>query len=188
MVFDIIGPKAAKSAGLKEPKLDNLQVKKPSTHREEGENLDLSGEKPVLTGSFAPGNGWQEFKFETPAEGRWLCFEAVNSIDGKDVASIAEFYALDEEGNRLSREPWTVYYADSEDTKRNNRAADKVFDLQESTYWSTKKGDAFPHYIVIDLGSDKKISGIQYLPRMESEVPGAIKDFKVYVSEKAFKK
>ena len=145
-------------------------------------------EKPVLTGTFQPGNGWQELKLATPAEGRWLCLEAVNSIDGKDIASIAEFYVLDEEGNRLSREPWTVYYADSEDTKRSNRAADKVFDLQESTFWSTKKGDPFPHYLVIDLGSEKKISGIQYLPLMESEVPGAIKDFNIYISDTPFKK
>ncbi|MDE6787338.1 MAG: discoidin domain-containing protein, partial [Muribaculaceae bacterium] len=128
------------------------------------------------------------FKFEAPVEGRWLCLEAVNSIDGKDVASIAELYVLDQDGNRLSREPWTVYYADSEDTKRKNCAANKVFDLQESTYWSTSKGVAFPHYLVIDLGGDKKISGIQYLPRMESNVPGGIKDFKVYVSGEAFKK
>ena len=95
---------------------------------------------------------------------------------------------LDEDGNRLSREPWTVYYADSEDTKKNNRAGDKVFDLQESTYWSTVKGVPFPHYLVIDLGSEKKVAGIQVLPRMESDVPGAIKDFKVYVSPKAFRK
>ncbi|MDE6523376.1 MAG: beta-galactosidase [Muribaculaceae bacterium] len=188
MVFDILGPKEAKSAGLKEPKLDNLHVNKPTTHRAEGENLDLSGEQPVLTGTFQPGNGWQEFKFEAPVEGRWLCLEAVNSIDGKDVASIAELYVLDQDGNRLSREPWTVYYADSEDTKRKNCAANKVFDLQESTYWSTSKGVAFPHYLVIDLGGDKKISGIQYLPRMESNVPGGIKDFKVYLSGEAFKK
>ncbi|MDE6785730.1 MAG: beta-galactosidase, partial [Muribaculaceae bacterium] len=52
MVFDILGPKEAKSAGLKEPKLDNLHVNKPTTHRAEGENLDLSGEQPVLTGTF----------------------------------------------------------------------------------------------------------------------------------------
>ena len=142
----------------------------------------------MLTGTFEPGNGWQEFKFAAPEEGRYLCLEAVSSQNGKEVASIAEFYVLDEDGNRLSREPWTVYYADSEDTKRNNRAGDKVFDLQESTYWSTEKGVAFPHYLVIDLGGEKKISGIQYLPRMESDVPGGIKDFKVYVSEKAFKK
>ncbi|MDE7096380.1 MAG: discoidin domain-containing protein, partial [Muribaculaceae bacterium] len=188
MVFDIVGPKEAKSEGLKTPMIDNLNIRKPVIHREDGENLDLSGERSILSASFEPGNGWQEFKFDAPAEGRWVCLEAVNSIDGEEVASIAELYLLDEDGNRISRESWTIFYADSEETKRSNHAADKIFDLQESTYWSTKKGDPFPHSVVIDLGSDKKISGIQYLPRMESEVPGAIKDFNVYVSDSPFRK
>ncbi len=188
MVFDIVGPRNAVSEGLTAPLLDNLQVKKPLTHRKEGESLDLKGNTPVLTGSFAPGNGWQEVKLETPAEGRFICLEALNSINGKERASIAEFYVIDENGDRLSREPWIVDYADSEDVKGVNRSADKMFDLQESTYWSTAKGDAFPHSVVIDLGGKKKISAIQYLPRMESDVPGAIKDFKVYVSETPFKK
>lgn len=139
MVFDIMGPKKAVSEGLKAPLLDNLLVSKPASHREEGQNLNLAGEKPVLTGTFDAGNGWQTRKLETPAKGRYICLEALDAIDGKDVASIAEFYVLDGEGNRLSREPWTVKYADSEDIKKTNRSADKIFDLQESTYWSTVK-------------------------------------------------
>ena len=95
---------------------------------------------------------------------------------------------LDANGERLSREPWTVDYADSEDVKRVNRSADKIFDLQESTYWSTTGNDPFPHSVVIDLGGEKTVTGIQYLPRMESDVPGAIKDYKVYVSKTPFKK
>ena len=188
MVFDIVGPKQAVSEGLTEPLLDNLLVQKPLTHRQEGENLQLAGLTPALTGSFNAGNGWQERKLDTPAEGRYIAIEAVNSIDRKDNAAIAEFYVLDENGERLSREPWIVDYADSEDVKGVNRSADKMFDLQESTYWSTSPGDPFPHSVVIDLGGNKKISAIQYLPRMESEVPGAIKDFKVYVSKTPFKK
>lgn len=186
MVFDIMGPKKAVSEGLKAPLLDNLLVAKPASHREEGQNLNLAGEKPVLTGTFDAGNGWQTRKLETPAKGRYLCLEALDAIDGKDVASIAEFYVLDGEGNRLSREPWTVKYADSEDIKKTNRSADKIFDLQESTYWSTVKGVPFPHTVVIDLGKEHEISGIQYLPRMESDVPGAIKNFKLYVSKNGF--
>lgn len=188
MVFDIVGPKQAISEGLTSPLLDNLQVQKPLTHRQAGENLDLTGILPVLNGSFKPGNGWQEVKLDAPAEGRYLCFEALNSISGKQNAAIAEFYVLDQNGERLSREPWIIDYADSEDVKGVNRSADKIFDLQESTYWSTSDGDLFPHSFVIDLGGNKKISAIQYLPRMESEVPGAIKDFKVYVSKTPFKK
>lgn len=188
MIFDIVGPRETVSEGLTAPLLDNLQIQKPLTHRLEGENLDLTGEVAVLTGEFAPGNGWQERKLEKPVSGRYLCLEALDAIDGKDNAAIAEFYVLDENGERLSREPWIVDYADSEEVKSGNRSADKLFDLQESTYWSTIPGDAFPHAVVIDLGGNKKISGIQYLPRMESEVPGAIKNFKVYVSDKPFKK
>ena len=187
VVFDIVGPKEAKSEGLSEPLLDQLLVQKPLTHRNEGENLNLSGEKPVFTGSFKPGNGWQEVKFNKPVTGRYVCIEALNSQDGKDLACIAEMYFLDKDGSRLSREPWIVKYADSEDVAHVNRSADKTFDLQESTYWSTEKGSPYPHTIVIDLGASHTLTVFQCLPRMESEVPGGIKDFKIYVKGENFK-
>ncbi|MDR1742318.1 MAG: hypothetical protein LBR48_00670, partial [Dysgonamonadaceae bacterium] len=57
---------------------------------------------------------------------------------------------------------------------------------QESTFWSTVKGSPFPHAAVIDLGATHTISGLQYLPRMESDVPGGIKDFKVYIKSQNF--
>ncbi len=188
LVFDIMGPREVKSAGLDAPLLDQLLVQKPLTHRSEGESLNLSTETPILSASFKPGNGWQEALFAKPVVGRYICFEALNSIDGKDLACIAEMYVLNDKGERLSREPWIVDYADSEDVAHVNRSADKIFDLQESTYWSTETGAKFPHSIVIDLGAVHKLSGIQYLPRMESDVPGAIKDYKVYVSDEPFKK
>ena len=187
LVFDIVGPKEAKSEGLTEPLLDQLLVSKPLTHRNEGENLDLSAEKPVKAGSFKPGNGWQEVKFDQPVKGRYVCIEALNAQDGKDLACIAEMYLLDANGERLSREPWLVKYADSEDVAHVNRSADKTFDLQESTYWSTERGKQYPHAVVIDLGAVHTLSAFQYLPRMESEVPGGIKDFRIYVKEEAFK-
>ena len=188
LVFDILGPREAVSEGLTKPLLDNLQVQKPLTHRESGETLDLTTENSIYSGSFQPGNGWQEIKFNSPVEGRYLCFEALNGIDNSDMAAIAEFYILDDKGERLSREPWTVDYADSEDVKKVNRSADKIFDLQESTDWSTISGDPYPHTVVIDMGSEKRVGGIQYLPRMESNAPGAIKDFKIYVKSTPFKK
>lgn len=186
VVFDIIGPKEAKSEGLNKPLLDQLLIQKPLTHRNEGENLDLTGEKPVFIGSFKPGNGWQEVKFGKPVTGRYVCLEAINSQDDKDLACIAEMYLLDKNGDRLSREPWTVDYADSEDVSHVNRSADKTFDLQESTYWSTTEGSPYPHAIVIDLGATHTLTGFQCLPRMESEVPGSIKDFKIYVKPQNF--
>ena len=97
-------------------------------------------------------------------------------------------YLLDENGERLSREPWIVNYADSEDVSRLNCSADKLFDLQESTYWKTAKGAPYPHAVVLDLGADHNVSEIQYLPRMESEVPGAIRHFRIYLSPTPFRK
>lgn len=188
LVFDIVGPKEAVSEGLDKPLLDNLLVNKPLVHRKKGEKLDLTAEKSVYEGSFKPGNGWQEVKFGTPQTGRYVCLEALNAQDAKELCCIAEMYLLDGEGQRLSREPWNVDYADSEDVGHVNRSGDKIFDLQESTYWSTTKGAAFPHTIVIDLGEEHTLTGLQYLPRMESQVPGGIKDFKIYVKKTPFKK
>lgn len=188
VVFDILGPHSAVSEGFKEPVLDKLLHQKRLVHREEGENLDLTGLSPAAAGTFAPGNGWQEVRLDTPQRGRYLCIEALDAVDGGDAASIAEFYVLDANGERLSREPWTVDYADSEEVTDGNHSADKIFDLQESTYWTTVPGAAFPHALVIDLSAVRNISAIQYLPRMESEVPGGIANYRIYISNEPFKK
>ncbi len=188
VVFDVIGPKDAVSEGLDKPIIDKLLDAEPPIHRQEGETLDLSGEKTVKNGTFAAGNGWQEVKFGAPQSGRYVCLEALNSLDGKETACIAELYLLDENAERLSREPWKVDYADSEEIKAGNYAGDKIYDLQESTYWSTVKGVSFPHSIVIDLGKVYTLTALQYLPRMESGVPGGIKDYRIYIKTTPFKK
>lgn len=186
IVFDIVGPKQAVCEGLKEPIIDKLQMPKPKTHRNENENLDLSQEIPIISGQFEAGNGWKEVKFEKPVTGRYFCLEALNAHDNQDRTCIAELYLLDKEGERLSREPWTIRYADNEDVNNNNRTADKVFDLQESTFWATLKGVPHPHAIVIDLGSEQTITALQYLPRMSANAPGDIKDYRIYLKKEDF--
>ncbi len=119
-------------------------------------------------------------KFGANKKGRLLCIEAASTHSGSEVAAIAEIYALDANGRRLSREPWTTKYADSEE-ERGNHTGDKVYDLQESTYWQTSKGASFPHLLVIDLGSEQTVSGVEYLPRAEQGAPGSIKDYKIYI-------
>ena len=135
-------------------------------HRKPGETLNLSGEAKGLEVNFPKTNGWKSAKFATPLRGRYVCIEAIGTA-GDEQACIAELYFKDETGERLSREPWKVRYADSEDIKTGNHAADKIYDLQESTYWSTEKGAKFPHYIVIDLGKVRNLTEFEYLPRME---------------------
>ena len=132
-------------------------------------------------GQLAAGNGWQMVRFAAPQTGRYLAIQALSTHEGKDVVSVAELYVVNAVGARLSREPWTVKYADSEETKRGNNTAEKSFDLQESTYWRTEKGVALPHLMVIDLGSEQTITGFDYLPRAEEGAPGSIKDYKIFV-------
>ncbi len=187
IVQDIIGPRETVVEGLPEPIIDRLNIDAPNTHRKEGQSLDLTGETPCKTGEFAAGNGWQEVRFDQPVTGRYLCIEASDSHDDREYACIAEWHMLDEKGRRISREPWTVAYADDEDVASGNKTADKIFDLQESTYWSTNKGAKFPHFIVLDLGAEHTLGGFQYLPRAEQGAPGCVRDYKIYVKNEPFK-
>ncbi len=184
VVLDIVGPEDTAVEGLDKPIIDRLAVARPLTHRTEGQELDLSGETPVFEGTFNPGNGWQELAFGKTVSGRYICLEALDAHDGGDIASIAELYLLDADGERLSREPWVTVYADSEDVDHSNHSGDKLFDLQESTSWKTVAGDSFPHAVVIDLGATRSLSAIQYLPRMEDGAPGSVKRFRLFVSNK----
>ncbi len=186
VIFDIVGPTAQTVAGLDHPVIDKLQNEEPPIHRKDGQTINLSGETPIATGSFAAGNGWQTVTFGKPVKARYVCLEAVNAHDGKEYACIAELYIKDDKGERLSREPWKIAYADNEDIKTGNKAADKIYDLQESTYWSTERGVNYPHTVVIDLGKEYTITALDYLPRMESSVPGGIKDYRIYAKTTDF--
>ena len=180
IVLDVVGPKEAVVWGQDKPELDKLQLEKSNKHNNIGDKPDLNSDTPAATGAFSAGNGWQKVNFAKQAKGRLLCIECLSAQDGKEVSAIAEIYALDAQGKRLSREPWTTKYADSEN-ENGNHTGDKVYDLQESTYWQTSKGASFPHLLVIDLGSEQTVSGIEYLPRAEQGAPGSVKNYKIYV-------
>jgi beta-galactosidase len=180
IVLDVVGPKEAVVWGQDKPELDKLQLEKSNKHNNIGDKPDLNSDTPAATGAFAAGNGWQKVNFAKQAKGRLLCIECLSAQDGKEVSAIAEIYALDAQGKRLSREPWTTKYADSEN-ENGNHTGDKVYDLQESTYWQTIKGAGFPHLLVIDLGGEQTITGFEYLPRAEQGAPGSVKNYKIFI-------
>ena len=186
IVLDLKGPAEAKVAGVEKPILDMLREKAPETHRKDGQNLNLKAEKVVNAGTFKAGNGWQEVRFAQPAAGRYFCLEGISNYEGNNIAAIAELDVLDNNGKPVSRENWKIVYADSEETRSGNRTADKVFDLQESTFWQTVDNTAYPHQIVIDLGKEYNVTGFRMLPRAEAGAPGLIKDYKVYVKKSDF--
>lgn len=184
LIFDIIGPEEPEVAGLQEPVLDCLRPD-DVTIGYRGRSLDLSAATPVKVGEFAPGGGWQEVTFGGPVVGRYFCIEAVDGFDNDSVAAIAELSLLDADGRQLPREDWSVAYAGSEDLS-GNHTADKAFDLQESTYWSTRGNDGDPRAIVIDLGKEETVTGLRYLPRMEAGTPGGIRSYRLYLSPQMF--
>ena len=62
-----------------------------------------------------------------------------------------------------------------------NHTADKLFDLQESTYWQAGPKAKKPLLLVIDLGSEQTVTGLDYLPRAEKGAPGSISRLSVYI-------
>jgi beta-galactosidase len=190
IILDMASPSKPETEGLRKPVLDVQRGNGAYAHRKVGENLNLTGEKPVCKGSFKPGNGWQHIQFGQTADTRFFCLEALNSYGGDDYAAIAELELLGENGKPVSRQHWKIVYADSEELDDANNVATNVFDLQESTFWHTNYSAVkpkHPHQLVIDLGEDKKITGFSYLPRAESDKSGMIKDFKVYIKMTPFK-
>jgi beta-galactosidase len=180
IVLDVVGPKETVVWGQAEPELNKLQLEKSNKHNNIGDKPDLNSATPVVAGAFNSGNGWQTVKFPSAAKGRYLAIEVASNQDGKDVTAIAELYLQGADGKRLSREPWVAKYADSEE-ENGNHTLDKVYDLQESTYWQTVRGASLPHLMVIDLGSVQTVTALEYLPRAEQGAPGSAKNYKVYL-------
>ena len=188
IVLDIVGPKEPVVWGQAEPELNKLQLEKSNKHNNIGDKPDLNSATPVnisgsVNGGIATvkgGNGWQTFRFAAPQKGRYLALEVLSTQKDGDRVAIAELYLQGTDGKRLSREPWTTKYANSEE-ENGNHTGDKVFDLQESTYWQTEKSATAPHLLVIDLGSVQTVSALEYLPRAEQGAPGSVKNFRIYL-------
>lgn len=175
LVFDIVGPQSPVVEGLADPIVNELNI--PTDTLTNAPDINEEETQQVYEGRFEHRGGWQNVTFNEYVKARYLCFKAINGYD--DSACIAELYAVSPAGERLPREKWTVAYADSE-AFNGNHTADKIFDLQESTYWAAKEGSPFPYTIVIDMGEEALLRGIEYLPRMENGTPGAIRDYIIY--------
>ena len=180
IVLDVVGPRETVVWGQAEPELNKLQLEKSNKHNNIGDKPDLNSQLPIHNSQFKAGNGWQTITFNKTAKGRYLAIECLSTQKENDRVAIAELYLQGVDGKRISREPWKVKYANSEE-ENGNHTGDKVFDLQESTYWQTEKGASTPHLLVIDLGSEQTIHALEYLPRAEQGAPGSVKDFKIYV-------
>ena len=180
IVMDIVGPKAPVVWGQDQPELNKLQLEKTNKYNNPGDRPDLNSAQPVAQGALLATDLCQTIEFNRPAKGRYIAIECKNVHGTNDYVAIAELYALNAEDYRISRDSWSVKYADSEE-EDGNHTGDKAFDQQESTYWKTQKGSSFPHLLVIDLGEVRTLTGLQVLSRTEKGTPGALKDYKIFV-------
>ena len=180
IVMDIVGPKAPVVWGQDQPELNKLQLEKTNKHNNPGDRPDFNSAQPVAQGVLLATDLCQTIEFNCPAKGRYIAIESKNVHGTNDYVAIAELYALNAEDYRISRDSWSVKYADSEE-EDGNHTGDKAFDQQESTYWKTQKGSSFPHLLVIDLGEVRTLTGLQVLSRTEKGSPGALKDYKIFV-------
>ena len=189
IVLDIVGPREPVVWGQAEPELNKLQLEQSNKHNNIGDKPDLNSVTPVaftIPGGVSdvltlePVSGWCDFRFPGPQKGRYLAIEVLSTLKDGDQAAIAEIYLKGADGQRISRESWTTKYADSEELN-GNHTGDKVFDLQESTYWQTERGSTTPHLLVIDLGSEQTVTAFEYLPRAEQGIPGGLKSFRIYI-------
>jgi beta-galactosidase len=191
VVLDLIGPKEAKIAGLERPILDELRPELDFVRQvRAGGAFDAHGIEPAGEGSFSADIQWQEARFKRSGQGRYLCFEALNSHDGGAVAALAELDALDAKGEVLSKAGWKIFWADSEETVAEAGDAENILDGQPATFWHTeysKKKPGFPHRLVIDLGQSRILAGIRYMPRGGRPAdPGRIKDYRIYLSNRPY--
>lgn len=183
IVLDLKGPSKKEVVGLEKPIIDMLKQEVYNVeYKKEGEILKFESEKPIYKGVFKKENGWQEVKFGKTFTGKFFCLKAISNYDRNNVASIAEFDILDEHGSPIPREKWKIAFVNSEEITNGNYTADKIFDLQESTYWRTANDMKFPHQIIIKIGDGEyKISGFRMLPRAEKRIPGLIKEYTVSI-------
>ena len=188
VVLDLLGPEKPVIAGLVAPLLDQLRSELDFARaRRPAVSLHLDTAKPVHAGAFAPGTAMQQVRFTQPARGRFFCLESLSAQDGKDYAAVAELDLLDESGQPISHEGWTIAYVDSEEREREDGTAENAIDGQTANFWHTQWGSAspgHPHRLVLDLGQSRVISGFRYVPRQgDGNVGGRIKDYRIYVGD-----
>ena len=85
----------------------------------------------------------------------------------------------------IAQSAMQIYSVDSEETSGEDGAAVNTIDGDQSTIWHTEWSDTttmHPHEIQIKLDKSYLISGLEYLPRQNSE-NGRIAQYEIYVSD-----
>ncbi|NIP93024.1 MAG: discoidin domain-containing protein, partial [Akkermansiaceae bacterium] len=129
-------------------------------------------------------HGYYEVRFDpTPAQSVRLT--TLSDIAGRGWASAAEFHILDANGQRISRDQWSVE-AEHERNAPPRARPINLIDGDPSSWWHSQWIGAIPphpHDVFIDLGARHTISGFHYLPAKIINNNGMIRDYEFRVRE-----
>jgi endo-alpha-N-acetylgalactosaminidase len=122
----------------------------------------------------------------------WIGVQRVGSSgQGRTHDLMIDNIAVDDLGftpegkGRLPQEKISVAYADSEETVGEKAPATNVLDGKPDTFWHTQQSGTtapMPHEIQLNLGKDRTVSCLFYLPRQDS-AGGRIAKYEVYTSK-----
>ena len=139
---------------------------------------------PALSGEFQDVPAAQEAKLAAPRKARRFAFVIDTSWpDAKDLASIAEFDIIDSKGASVPHDKWKFVSVSSEETAREDNAAENAIDGQISNFWHSKWSDGraqAPHYLVIDMGEEVEVAGFRYTPRQNMR-NGRVRRWRFYI-------
>ena len=145
---------------------------------------------PVASGTWTKSLDLKTVNFVTSKVGRFYKLKALSGFDNKEWAAVAEIEAIT--GNLEIQYP-RVYDFDSQQTEVEKAVAVNAIDGDNETYWHTEWNgdtDQLPHWIVIDLGETKTITGLNYLSRQNPPNHtisgldnGRIANYEIYVSD-----
>ena len=191
MVLEIDDRGTRTSEGLEKPILDKLQGEsaKKTANREGGNPELAAGDLALKTELKNQDAGIQTLKFDGPKTARHIALEIHSSYDAP-YSHAAELDVLDLDGNPLKKKNWKIWFANSEETKKNNGRAENMIDGKTSTFWHaiwSSKPTKFPHIVVIDMSTIEDISGIRITPRDGiGGTKGGIKGLKIYARPQFF--
>ena len=190
IVLDLTGPQSARIAGLATPILDQLRPERDLPQPVRNARPRLDGITPIHQGQLAPGAATQDVRFAQAAGGRQFCLESLSAFDGKEFAAVAEIALLDASGQALDQSAWTIAYASSEETGKEDGSALNAINGQATDHWHTAYSGkvprpAHPHRLIIDLGRRVDVAGLRYTPRQGEEgVTGRIKQYRLYLANR----
>lgn len=189
VVLDLTGPQAAIIEGLAEPILDRLHPEKDLARPASTARATLDGVAPASEGQFAAGPGTRKILFAQALTGRQFCLEALSAFDGKQHTAVAEIALLDKNGKTLNQSNWTIAFASSEESGKEDGSALNAINGQATDFWHTAYSGAaanapHPHRLIIDLGKAVEVAGLRYTPRQGADgVTGRILEYRAYVGD-----